>query len=160
MTRLNDLNIALKIRRMILFTTGLALLLTSLSYLTIEFISYRQTLLERAEVLADFIATNSAAALTFGDKKTASRLLSSLNSDPSVNSATLFLADGSEFARYNRHNISQDRTWLTRVSQLKQTQHRLENNGIDVFKPVFLDISVISIFIPPWNFYSTVSSTI
>ena len=139
MTRLNDLNIALKIRRMILFTTGLALLLTSLSYLTIEFISYRQTLLERAEVLADFIATNSAAALTFGDKKTASRLLSSLNSDPSVNSATLFLADGSEFARYNRHNISQDRTWLTRVSQLKQTQHRLENNGIDVFKPVFLD---------------------
>ena len=67
MNLFKNLNIAGKLRRMILLTSGFALLLSSLAYLSIEFVSYRQVLVERAEVLAEFISTNSSAALTFGD---------------------------------------------------------------------------------------------
>ncbi|BCL62857.1 histidine kinase [Desulfomarina profundi] len=94
--------IAHKIKNMILLTSGLALLATALAFLGIEFFSYREMLLERAEVLTDFVVTNSTAALTFDDQKTANKLLSSLSTEPSVKGAVLYQMDHSQFAIYKR----------------------------------------------------------
>ncbi|WP_456406908.1 EAL domain-containing protein [Thiolapillus sp.] len=144
--RTRNLPIAHKLRRMILITSGIALLIASVGFLTMEYFSYRQTLVERVEVLADFIATNSSAALTFDDRKTATQILSSLQAEASVEIAALFKPDGSEFARYVRKTKSSpvmdkdSQEWLLRMHRNKvtATQHRIEANHIETYKPVFL----------------------
>ncbi len=139
-------NVARKLRWMILSTSGLALLITSLAFLSIEFFSYRQLLLERAEVLSDFVVTNSTAALTFDDKKTGNKLLRSLRSEPSVNFATLYQGDGEKFAAYVRDNDEeaasvppQQDQWFAEASQARTVRYRLHSNGIDIIRPVFLE---------------------
>jgi diguanylate cyclase (GGDEF)-like protein len=105
--------IAHKLKKMILLTSGLALLATALAFLGIEFFSYRQMLLERAEVLTDFVVTNSTAALAFDDQKTANKLLSSLQAEPSVKGAVLYQADHRQFAVYTRPG---EKNWISHGS--------------------------------------------
>ncbi len=138
--------IAQKLRNMTLVVTGGALLLTSMVYLAIEFFGYRQTLVDRAEVLANFIATNSTAALSFGDRETASRLLSSLKSEPSVSYAALFQANGEVFAEYTQGNSSPGQVhgemeaWVTGLTPdaKKRSGYRIHGGYIGTYQPVSL----------------------
>ncbi len=147
MSSSKTLTIAQKLRYMILVVTGGALLLSSVIYLAIEFYSYRQVLVERAEVLAHFISTNSTAALSFGDRKTASRLLRSLQSEPSVDYAALYQADGRLFAEYAGGASSAEhirvtaRKWIRdmNANQIGKTEYRLLGNHIETYQPVYLD---------------------
>jgi len=145
MKRLKDLHIAHKLKRMILLTSGLALLFSSLAFLSIEFFSYRRMLLERAEVLTEFVVTNSTAALAFDDTTTANKLLSSLQSEPSVNSAALYLADGTLFAVYSRSGLDdwplkhEDSTSLAHLSSLKTVQHNIDRFHIYTIRPTLLE---------------------
>lgn len=142
----SSLPIARKLRRMILITSGLALLTASVAFVATEYFSYRQNLVERAQVLADFIATNSSAALTFGDNKIAEQLLSSLQAEASVDIASLFRPDGSGFAHYTRNSnplpvVNRgSEEWLAGLNRdnVAATRHRIENRHIDTFKPIFL----------------------
>jgi len=138
MSNTRTLTIAQKLRNMILVVTGGALLISSVIYLAIEFYSYRQSLIERAEVLAHFISTNSTAALSFGDRKTANRLLSSLRSEPSVDYAAMYLSDGELFAEYTRGAVAASRfraavgKWMDSLlpDQLEKTAYRVHGNHI------------------------------
>lgn len=140
------LAIAHKLRRMILITSGIALLVASIAFLTIEYFSYRHTMVERVQVLADLIATNSSAALTFDDSNIAEQLLSSLEAEASVDKASLFLPNGRAFAHYMRHadvagKIDEEsRKWLISLNRnnVTTTQHRIEPRHIETFKPIFL----------------------
>lgn len=130
-----------KLRRMILVITGTVLLVTSLSFLVIEMISYRQSLLERAEVLAEFIATNSVASLTFEDDVTANSLLNALRSDPSVDSAIIYRADNQRFAGYLRdesirEKVNVDGDWLARKRQSDVSEYRFHDLHIDLYRPI------------------------
>jgi diguanylate cyclase (GGDEF)-like protein len=145
MKRLKDLHIAHKLKRMILLTSGLALLITSLAFLSIEFFSYRRMLLERAEVLTEFVVTNSTAALAFDDTTTANKLLSSLQSEPSVNSAALYLADGTLFAVYSRSGHDdwplkhEDSASLAHISSQETVQHNINRLHIYTIRPSMLE---------------------
>ncbi len=141
-----NLIIAHKLRRMILLTCGIALLVASTAFLALEFINYRQNLVEKSEVLADFIATNSSAALSFNDNRIAEQLLESLQSEVSVETATLYLPDGSVFAHYHRNKPAtlaidrESQAWLSHLLREKTTvaQNRIEFDHVDTFKPIFL----------------------
>jgi len=141
MKRLDDLNIANKLRRMIVLVSGLALLISSLIYLGIEYASSRQMLLERSEVLADFIATNSTAALAFDDQDTANRLLSGLASEPAIARAELYQVDGRRIAHYpqttNGPGIT--REWVDSIIASRQSHAHFDTDAIDIVKPVVLD---------------------
>ena len=144
MKTFGKLNVAEKLRWMILLTSGIALLVASLISLSIDYFSYRKLLLERAVVLSDLIATNSTAALAFDDRKTAGKLLQSLRSEPSVNSATLYLPDGDRFASYVRGTREQhptdrdDRQWLDSMRQADSLRYRYDEDDIDVVRPVVM----------------------
>lgn len=143
MTGLNE-SIAHKIKKMILLTSGLALLATALAFLGIEFFSYREMLLERAEVLTDFLVTNSTAALTFDDQKTANKLLSSLSAEPSIRGAVLYQADHSQFAIYKRRG---EENWTAHDSHReipppesageKHSSSRITLSTIHTYRPIF-----------------------
>ncbi len=140
MKRLNDMNIASKLRRMIVLVSGLALLVSSVIYLGIEFASSRQILMQRSEVLAEFIATNSTAALAFDDAETAHRLLSGLASEQAITRAELYGADGRQIAHYpstSSHVLAEER--IRRITQGQAARISFGADAIDIVKPVILD---------------------
>ena len=101
MNFLNKLSIAQKLRRMILLTSGGALLIASLVYIAIDLISYRQSMIDRTSVLAEFIAINTSASLVFEDEETANTLLRSLVTEKIITGATIFRENGELFSHFN-----------------------------------------------------------
>ena len=142
-------SIVVQLRKMILLTTGTALLVTMLAYLTVEFFSFRYNLVERSEALASFIANNSSAAIIFKNTDQANTLLALLGSDKSVNNASIYLPDGTVFAVYSRHgtidekSLIDDKQWIQHLSHDTSTQHRYHHNHIDTFKTIILKNELI-----------------
>ena len=85
-----------------LLVTGSALLLSSVLLIIFLSVMMRSEWIEDGIVKAKMIATNSNAALLFGDERAALETLYSLDMAPNVESAALFSASGSELARYQR----------------------------------------------------------
>ncbi len=148
-------NIAEKLRQMILISSGLVLLFSSMAYLVVEFVSYRQSLFERAVVLSEFVATNSVASLTFDDNKIARQLLDSLRSDPSVDMAVLFKEDNNKMAEFSREankkvqlSPAELKFWLHQVKQQKNLKQSFVYNRIITLRPVYYKNSYLgSIYI-------------
>lgn len=85
-----------------LLTTSMALLLTCVMLVIGEGFFYRQLLMERLDVQAKIIGTNSNAALVFKDKQAAADILKALNSSPNIVCAVLQDENGEEIASYLR----------------------------------------------------------
>ena len=144
MISLKKMGITRKLRQMILVSSGIVLLVSSMAYLLIEFISYRQSLFERAGVLAEFMATNSVASLTFDDDKIAKQLLDSLRSDPSVDKAVLFKENRKKIAEFSRNTNELDKLkpdelkqWLLQTKQHKKLKQNFIYNRIITLKPIY-----------------------
>ncbi len=67
-TLFKNVSIAQKLRRIIVLISAIALIIASVSYITMEIMAYRKNLVEQMTILADFIGTNSTASLIFEDK--------------------------------------------------------------------------------------------
>ena len=150
MSFLSNISIAQKLRRIILLISGIVLIFASLTYVAIEFFSYRKVLVDHLSVLSEVIATNSVAALAFDDPHTAQKLLISLRTEPSITSASLFQSNGKLFASYSgsssrkKRLTADDRTWLTqRLQERQNTQSRYDDDDLDLFTPVILDNETI-----------------
>src|SRR5512138_1583231 len=96
-------SIKLKLMRISMLTTCVALLLTSLLLITNEVIAFRQSLINRMGMMANIIATNSTAALMFNDQKTATEILHALKSDKNTICAVLNDRRGNVLAQYQRN---------------------------------------------------------
>ena len=92
---IRDQTIAGKLRSMVLLSSGIALLISSIAHFATESFSYRQAMLERMEVLVDFIATSSAAVMILDDEEPTSRLPGSVSSEPSTISCRVVFYDAS-----------------------------------------------------------------
>ncbi|MES2049422.1 MAG: EAL domain-containing protein [Pseudomonadota bacterium] len=80
----------------------------------------RAELLRTTEITALVIAQNSAPAFLFSDKKAATEVIRSLNQDPNVLGADLYLPDKKLFASYRKANI------------LDSVQVSVDNSKVDV----------------------------
>lgn len=149
MNFLSNITLAEKLRRIILLVSGSALLIASLTFVTLEYFSYRDALHQRISVLADFIATNSSAALSFDDAGTADKLLKSLRAEASVNAAVLYKNDGAKLASYSKNtelvqkNELQFATRLDEKGRIKSEEFRFSGDNLDLMKPVVLADEVI-----------------
>ncbi len=95
-----QISIKRKLTVIIMFTSGIALLLASVAFVTNELISFQRTMIEDLSILAEVIGTNSAAALVFHDQEAAEETLSALRAEPHIFFARIFSKDGKEFAKY------------------------------------------------------------
>jgi two-component system sensor histidine kinase/response regulator len=68
--------------------------------------SFRRTLTEELSTLADTVGANSAASLTFYDRKSAEELLTGLDAEHHILAACLFDTYGQAFAEYRRPGIN------------------------------------------------------
>jgi two-component system sensor histidine kinase/response regulator len=121
-----NLPIKHKLRGIIMMSAGVSLVLACSLVLTYAQFFFRDSLRDDVEVLAGVLASNSTAALSFGDEKAAAELLSGLKEKRSVVSAFLYSADGNVLAAYHRRQaesaparrpIRMDQSWFE-VSRL------------------------------------------
>jgi two-component system, sensor histidine kinase and response regulator len=69
--------------------------------------SFRRALTEELSALADTVGANSAASLTFNDRKSAEEVLAGLGAEHHVIAACLYNTSGQAFAEYRRPGIGQ-----------------------------------------------------
>src|SRR5579864_7372899 len=70
--------------------------------------SFRRSLTEELSTLADTVGANSAASLTFNDRKTAEDVLAGLSAEHHILAACLYNTFGQAFAEYRRPGINRD----------------------------------------------------
>ncbi len=102
MRSFRDIPIKSKMTAALLGTTFIALLVACTTFLAYERLAFRQALATNLNVLADVLARNSTAALSFADLDDATETLNALRAKPSVEMACLYNADGTVFATYSR----------------------------------------------------------
>ena len=96
----NNAPIRVKLISIMTLTAMLALLLVTAAVVINEYISKKNDTEKQLVLIADIVAWNASASLTFKDVPTAQELLKGLSSQPSLISAQLYDNTGSVFATY------------------------------------------------------------
>jgi PAS domain S-box-containing protein len=86
--------------RIVLLSSGAALLLACTTILTYEFLTFRQTTIQQASTLGKIIAANSTAALAFDNQDDANEILSALKAEQPIVGAGLYNKEGTLFSHY------------------------------------------------------------
>src|SRR5581483_10375144 len=95
----------------------------------------RSSLAKDLQTLAEIIAANSTAALTFADQSAAEELLSGLRAKQHLNAARIYSAEGKLFASYWRRGSPKDST----VQKPEPQQTRFERDRLVLFHPIRLE---------------------
>ena len=96
------LSIKWKLQAIIMSTVVAALLLAFSVQLASETVGLRRSMKTELQMLARIIGENSTAALSFGDRNSASELLQGLKAHPSMRAAAIYSDDERLFASYAR----------------------------------------------------------
>ena len=136
MIHVRNISIRLNLTLLILFASGLAVLLASFGFGIYERAKYRSSAVRELTALADTLGANSAASLAFEDKKTAQEMLGALATEPRVLAACLYDNDGKSFAEYRSRNSSQNGVILPR---LRPDGAYFDRKSLALFRGVLLN---------------------
>jgi diguanylate cyclase (GGDEF)-like protein len=101
MTRwFEDAPIRWKLTVLMAGTAAFALMLASLAFGTAGIVSFRRSLDQKLDVVADVVGRNCTAALAFQDRSAARDVLAALAAEPSIQAGAVFDRDGHPFASY------------------------------------------------------------
>jgi signal transduction histidine kinase/CheY-like chemotaxis protein len=99
---LRNLSIKKKLTLLAMLTSGIAVVLSSISFLVYDLVTFKNILRQDLVTEADIVAYNSAAALAFNDEASAEVQLSALAAKSDLVAAVLYGNNGRIFARYFR----------------------------------------------------------
>lgn len=85
---------------MIVLSSAAALLLTAVSFIFYEVLSFKQSLLRHTSTIAQVVADNSAAAVAFQRDDEAAQMLAALHAEPDIVEAVIYDQHNKPFARY------------------------------------------------------------
>jgi PAS domain S-box-containing protein len=152
MSFLKNISIRDKLNRIIMLTTGAALLLATLGFFLFDLLAFRNTKARELGSVAEIIGAHSTTALQFQDPTSGRETLETLSVDPRVISAGLYTQEGKIFASYYR-----DRKNTTVLpSQPRRAGNYFEQGQILIFRPILLDdkkVGTIFIHSNLQNFY-------
>jgi two-component system sensor histidine kinase/response regulator len=100
MERLKRLSIRIKLALVMVAASTVGLIIMGAAFILHDAAEYRTSLARNLQSLARVLGANSAAPLTFDDRKFASELLGSLSAVPNVTVAILYDRRGASFATY------------------------------------------------------------
>jgi signal transduction histidine kinase/CheY-like chemotaxis protein len=130
---LRNLSIKRKLTLVAMFTSSIAVVLSSASFLVYDLVSFRNLLRQDLMTQAEIVAYNSAAALAFSDEPSANVTLSALTAKADVVAAVLYTPDGHVFAHYFRAG---DQPALP--ARLETKGYRFTGQHLEVFSDVTL----------------------
>jgi signal transduction histidine kinase/CheY-like chemotaxis protein len=99
-----NLSIKRKLTLITMLTSSAALVLSALSFLIYDLVSFRHLLIQDLMTQAEIIGYNSAGAMEFKDVPAATATLSALTAKEDVVAAGLYGRDNKMFAHYSRNN--------------------------------------------------------
>jgi signal transduction histidine kinase/CheY-like chemotaxis protein len=99
---LRNLSIKRKLTLLAMLTSGIAVLLSSVSFLVYDLVAFRTLLRQDLMTEAEIVAYNSTAAMAFDDVAAGNVQLSALAAKSHLVMAVLYDNDGRLFARYSR----------------------------------------------------------
>src|SRR5258708_38032801 len=133
---LQNLSIKRKLTLITMLTSSAALVLSALSFLIYDLVSFRHLLIQDLMTQAEIIGYNSAGAMEFKDVPAATATLSALTAKEDIVAAGLYARDTRMFAHYSRNNHAMP-SLLPAHSQDKG--YRIEAANLQVFHDVTLN---------------------
>jgi signal transduction histidine kinase/DNA-binding NarL/FixJ family response regulator len=133
---LQNLSIKRKLTLITMLTSSAALILSALSFLVYDLVSFRHLLIQDLMTQAEIIGYNSAGAMEFKDVPAATATLAALTAKEDVVTAGLYSRDDKMFANYSR-NKNFIPSLLPAHSQDKG--YRFEGGYLQVFRDVTLN---------------------
>ena len=130
-----DLSISLKLKLIIMATSGVALLLACVAFVAYDQVSTRQWLAGDLTSQANMVGTSVTAAIAFNDRDSARDILSSLHVDQDIAQAYIRVQSGERFAEYNR--TGQENYFGLTEGNSGETQ--FVNGNLFATQPVILD---------------------
>ncbi len=100
MPAFRDISVKYKITAITLVTSYVVLVLASVVFVGVEWMSNRRAIGQELETIADIIGNNSTAAIVFDDRDGAEEILAALHAKPNIEWAYVFRADGTILAKY------------------------------------------------------------
>jgi PAS domain-containing protein len=139
-----DLSIRLKLQTIVMVTSAVALLVASIVFTLYDRSTFLRAKTQDLSATATMIGSNSTAALSFGDAKSAREILAALRAKPNVINACIYGTDGRVLATYRRdaaHSV-----FYPPPAQAQATS--IVGHNMVLFQPVTLhDESIGTIFI-------------
>ncbi|HEY2546015.1 MAG TPA: ATP-binding protein [Candidatus Acidoferrum sp.] len=130
----------LSIRRKLIFITMLtssaALILSSVSFLIYDLISFRRQLSQDLMTQGEIIAFNSGAAMAFKDESAAAATLSALKAKEDIVAAGLYSPEGKLFAHYLHTEKSLPQSL---PSHSQEASYRFDKGYLEVFQSVTMN---------------------
>jgi len=117
-----------------MIVVGVALLLSCAAFTSYDVAVFHNSLQTDLETLAEIVAANSTAALSFGDQSTAGELLSGLRAKQHLRLASMYSADGKPFATYRRRDVRDG----VRVPAVQPDGSRFESGRLVLFHRITL----------------------
>ena len=133
---LQNLSIKRKLTLITMLTSSIALILSSVSFLVYDLVSFRNLLRQDLMTQAEIIGYNSAGAMEFKDEPAATATLSALTAKEDIVTAVLYKPDGKIFAHYFRTNTAAP-GFLP--SHLQEKGYRFEAGYLEVFQEVTIN---------------------
>ncbi|HXA02485.1 MAG TPA: ATP-binding protein [Cytophagaceae bacterium] len=115
----------------ILLTSGAVLLLTCATFFAYEYYTFRKNIVSQLSTIGQISASNSSAALAFGNNEDASEILNALKAEEHIIAASLYTQDGKLFSKYPA-NVS---TTILPASP-KWEGYRFGDSYLEGFQPV------------------------
>ena len=131
---LRNLSITRKLTLLAMLTSGIAVVLSSASFLIYDLVTFKNLLTQDLMTEAEIVSYNSAAALAFNDQTSANVQLSALTAKPDLVAAVLYDTDGDIVARYFRAGDPAPEL----PEPLAGKSHRYTGEYIEVFSDVSL----------------------
>jgi len=130
-----NLSIKRKLTLITMLTSSAALVLSALSFLVYDLISFRHLLIQDLQTQAEIIGYNSAGAMEFKDVPAATATLAALTAKEDVVTAVLYSRDSKAFAFYSRGNKEIPRALPARLAD---QNYRFDGGYLQVFHDVTL----------------------
>ena len=128
-----------KLLAMNLVSTGAALVAVCAVLGWYDYQSFRRGMVTQAQTFANVVASNSTAALSFGDSNDAAQTLASLRFEPHVVAACVYDPAGKSLATYFRDGRRQ----LSPPADLTPGAYRFLNDRLEVSCPIRLNGAVL-----------------
>ena len=134
MKPLQDMPIKRKVTLVILFTCSVVVFLACAAMGVYQIFQFRRQLVRDTTVLADVLANNTQAALTFHNETDAKDTLRALAAEPYVDAACLYSSDGKLFVDYS---VSKAKAVFP--DKPPADGYRFEDSTMVVVRPVMLN---------------------
>src|SRR6202167_982371 len=142
----SDLNLSIrqKLQTIVMVTSAVALFVASIVFTLYDRSTFLRAKMQDLSATATMIGSNSTAALSFGDAKSAKEILAALRAKPNVINACIYDKDGRVLATYSRDAAHSD--FSPPPGQPKKTA--IISHNMILFQPVTMNgESIGTIFI-------------